>query len=324
MPLELVDADTQVAGNHAHGRMAKQSPCGTWFYKPHVAGDARSAVEFAFYADVSREAKLDDDDDDDDAVPRERVDDAVPTPKTPDDANDAARALRAFVCARIPRCPASRASKTRGRNETFGTSDGFGDGLDADGYLRLKNLTFGYARPCVIDLKIGVRTWDGKHSAEYLEKRAKSEAGTTHETLGFKVCGAQTYDASGALQRLSRDECKRIRMSEALTKETLENFVRDPATGERNAWFWPALLKQLLSEPLRALSYRLVGTSLLVVYESGSLAPSEIAGAVCVPESKLEARYIDFCHAVRKCDGEDVDHNFEGGLKLFQRFVDSM
>ena len=66
MPLELVDADTQVAGNHAHGRMAKQSPCGTWFYKPHVAGDARSAVEFAFYADVSREAKLDDDDDDDD------------------------------------------------------------------------------------------------------------------------------------------------------------------------------------------------------------------------------------------------------------------
>jgi 1D-myo-inositol-tetrakisphosphate 5-kinase/inositol-polyphosphate multikinase len=324
MPLELVDADTQVAGNHAHGRMAKQSPCGTWFYKPHVAGDARSAVEFAFYADVSREAKLDDDDDDDDAVPRERVDDAVPTPKTPDDANDAARALRAFVCARIPRCPASRASKTRGRNETFGTSDGFGDGLDVDGYLRLKNLTFGYARPCVIDLKIGVRTWDGKHSAEYLEKRAKSEAGTTHETLGFKVCGAQTYDASGALQRLSRDECKRIRMSEALTKETLENFVRDPATGERNAWFWPALLKQLLSEPLRALSYRLVGTSLLVVYESGRLAPSEIAGAVCVPESKLEARYIDFCHAVRKCDGEDVDNNFEGGLKLFQRFVESM
>ena len=72
MPLELVDADTQVAGNHAHGRMAKQSPCGTWFYKPHVAGDARSAVEFAFYADVSREAKLDDDDDDDAGAARAR------------------------------------------------------------------------------------------------------------------------------------------------------------------------------------------------------------------------------------------------------------
>jgi hypothetical protein len=27
---------------------------------------------------------------------------------------------------------------------------------------------------------------------------------------------------------------------------------------------------------------------------------------------------------VRKCDGEDVDNNFEGGLKLFQRFVESM
>ena len=56
---ELVDAATQVAGNHAHGRMAKQSKCGAWFYKPHV-GDARSETELTFYAEVHRSARLSD------------------------------------------------------------------------------------------------------------------------------------------------------------------------------------------------------------------------------------------------------------------------
>lgn len=53
------------------------------------------------------------------------------------------------------------------------------------------------------------------------------------------------------------------------------------------------------------------------MYESGSLVLLEIVGVVCVLELKLEVRYIDFCYVVRKCDGEDVDYNFEGGLKLF-------
>jgi 1D-myo-inositol-tetrakisphosphate 5-kinase/inositol-polyphosphate multikinase len=119
-------------------------------------------------------------------------------------------------------------------------------------------------------------------------------------------------------------------MSDDLTKETLLEFVRDPVTGEANTWFWPALISQLLAEPLRELPYRLVGTSLLVVYESGKLKRSGVApcqdewNGFCAKETKLEARYIDFCHAVLKPADQQVDENFEGGLKLFQRFVDSL
>ena len=69
---ELVDAATQVAGNHAHGRMAKQSKCGAWFYKPHV-GDARSETELTFYAEVHRSARLSDSANAEEAVEVEEV-----------------------------------------------------------------------------------------------------------------------------------------------------------------------------------------------------------------------------------------------------------
>ena len=310
MGVELVDAATQVAGNHAHGRLAIVSADDAWFYKPQELGDARALVEEEFYAHHHRHLSAGQPD-------AGAMRSAASSPsssasssswtlahgdRTHDGATSAAFA--AFIRARLPFCPPRGDPK-----------------LDASGYLRLGNIARGYDKPCVIDLKIGMRTWDAAHDAAYAEKRAKSEAGTTHETLGFKICGAQMYNAKGETRRLSRDECKAIRMSEKLTREALDDFVRDPITGEPNSWFWPALLKKLRSEPLRELAYRLVGTSLLVVYESGKLAPSAIDGEVCASEAKLEARYIDFCHAVRKLNNDDVDENFEEGLERFDTFV---
>jgi len=294
MSIALVDASTQVAGRHAHGRLAKVSMCDEWFYKPHERGDGREVREMEFYATTTATTTT--------ASAVETGDGELSESNKAKD-----EAYASFVSARFAPCPTARDEE-----------------LDHAGYLRLGNIARGYAKPCVIDVKIGMRTWDHEHDEAYAEKRAKSEAGTTHESLGFKICGAQTYDASGAARKLSREECKAIRMSESKTRQTLEDFVRDPLTGEDNAWFWPALLKKLRSEPLRRLKYRLVGTSLLVVYESGKLAPSSIVGEVCAREARLEARYIDFCHAVRKKDENGVDENFEEGLERFDKFVSTL
>ena len=316
--MKLVDASTQVAGNHSHGLRAKQSACGTWFYKPEVRDDERGCTERAFYdahveEAIACEAAIASTSY---AERANAVEDSAEecghacamVKSTRETSEETLMALRMFYARRVPRCPAANAA------------------LDVNGYLRLENLTMGYERPCVIDLKIGMRTWDRKHAREYAEKRAKSDEGTTHGTLGFKLCGAQMFTADGRLIRLSRAQCKAIRTNETLTRELLEDFVRDPVTGKVHKWFWPALLRQLLSEPLWALRHRLVGSSLLVIYESGKLSPSTrgLEEAICVPESKLEARYIDFCHAVPKESADEVDENFEGGLRLFQRFVETM
>lgn len=315
--MQLVEASTQVAGNHSHGLRAKQSACGTWFYKPEVRDDERGSTERAFYGVIVEDAiaceaanastsyaertiAVDDS--------AEEYGHASTMVKSTREASEETLAMRMFYARRVPRCPAANAL------------------LDVEGYLRLENLTKGYERPCVIDLKIGTQTWDRMHAGEYAEKRANSDKGTTHGTLGFKLCGAQMFTADGTLIRLSREQCKAIRTDEARTRKLLEDFVRDPVTGNAHLWFWPALLRQLLSEPLRALRYRLVGSSLLVIYESGKLAPSTsgLEEDICIPESKLEARYIDFCHAVPKESADEVDENFEGGLRLFQRFVETM
>lgn len=330
--LRLVDADTQVAGNHAHGLKAKQSACGRWFYKPHVRGDARAVRELEFYAHMRRLAtgrdsySSGDGDSDEDTrastISYRRVEELSAV-------DERAMRIRRFVETRLPVCPSTRRFVCVGDGveveemETETAIEGHPNKTPSVGYLRLRNITYGYERPCVIDLKIGIRTWDVEHSVEYAEKRAKSELGTTHERLGFKLCGAQTYDAEGSVKRLSREECKSIRTSETLTRETLREFVRDPVTGETNDWFWPALVRQLRSESIRDLEHRLVGSSLLVVYESGKLAQSDVLGEVCVAEANLEARYIDFCHAVPKSGDEDTDENFEVGMQKFEAFVAS-
>jgi 1D-myo-inositol-tetrakisphosphate 5-kinase/inositol-polyphosphate multikinase len=332
--VRLVDADTQVAGNHAHGLKAKQSACGRWFYKPHVRGDARAVRELEFYAHMrrlatSRDSYSSGDGDSDEDTRASTI--SYRGVEELSAMDERTMRIRSFVETRLPACPSTRRFVCVGDGveveeaETETAIEGLPKETPSVGYLRLRNITYGYERPCVIDLKIGIRTWDVEHSVEYAEKRTKSELGTTHERLGFKLCGAQTYDAEGNVKRLSREECKSIRTSETLTRETLREFVRDPVTGETNDWFWPALVRQLRAESIRDLEHRLVGSSLLIVYESGKLAQSDVLGEVCVAEAKLEARYIDFCHAVPKSgkDGEEVDENFEIGMQKFEAFVAS-
>ena len=65
-----------------------------------------------------------------------------------------------------------------------------------------------YERPCVIDLKIGVRTWDALHSTTYAEKRTKSEKGDAPGVWVLK-CRAQTCGGRGALKRLMRRSVNR-------------------------------------------------------------------------------------------------------------------
>jgi 1D-myo-inositol-tetrakisphosphate 5-kinase/inositol-polyphosphate multikinase len=187
----LVDADTQVAGNHAHGLKAKQSACGRWFYKPHVRGDARAVRELEFYAHMRRLAtgrdsySSGDGDSDEDTrastISYRRVEELSA-------ADERSMRIRRFVETRLPACPSTRRFVCVGdgveveetETETETAIEGHPNETPSVGYLRLRNITYGYERPCVIDLKIGIRTWDVEHSVEYAEKRAKSELGTTH------------------------------------------------------------------------------------------------------------------------------------------------
>ncbi|KAF2121539.1 inositol polyphosphate kinase-domain-containing protein [Lophiotrema nucula] len=60
-------------------------------------------------------------------------------------------------------------------------------------HIVLENITYGFKRPNVLDLKLGAQLWD---EAAKPEKRARLDevsAATTSGTLGFRIAGMRTY-----------------------------------------------------------------------------------------------------------------------------------
>ena len=65
-------------------------------------------------------------------------------------------------------------------------------------FLRLEDVTAGYSKPCVIDLKVGLRTWSKHgHDAAYIAKRIPHDERSGQADVGFKVCGMQTWERGG-------------------------------------------------------------------------------------------------------------------------------
>ena len=55
----------------------------------------------------------------------------------------------------------------------------------------------GYRRPCVIDLKVGLRTYSERgHDSAYVAKRSAHDKRSGQFEVGFKVCGMQTWERS--------------------------------------------------------------------------------------------------------------------------------
>ena len=62
-------------------------------------------------------------------------------------------------------------------------------------FIRLEDVTAGYSKPCVADLKIGLRTYSPVgHDSAYIAKRAAHDQRSGQADVGFKVCGMQTWE----------------------------------------------------------------------------------------------------------------------------------
>lgn len=74
-------------------------------------------------------------------------------------------------------------------------------------FLRLEDVTAGYSRPCVVDLKIGLRTFSRTgHDCAYIAKRSAHDTRSGQAEVGFKVCGMQTWEFAGRERGARRGE----------------------------------------------------------------------------------------------------------------------
>ncbi|UPX19063.1 uncharacterized protein EKO05_0009339 [Ascochyta rabiei] len=81
---------------------------------------------------------------------------------------------------------------------TFATADGaierlHGKKLSTDLHIVLENITHGFKKPNVLDLKLGAQLWDDNAKPEKRARLDKVSAETTSGSLGFRIAGMRTW-----------------------------------------------------------------------------------------------------------------------------------
>lgn len=143
-------------------------------------------------------------------------------------------------------------------------------------FLKLEDLTHGMRKPCIMDIKVGKRTWDPMASAEkqIVEEQKYSQC---KKALGVCLPGFQVYTSNGAneeiLLRYGKEYGKELNADGFRT--TIEQFLHCRETCQ-----WPVLLNQLLQQ-LHAIrdwfneqrTLHFYASSLLIAYDYENLQP---------------------------------------------------
>lgn len=149
------------------------------------------------------------------------------------------------------------------------------DGREVD-CMVLQDLTKGFKEPCIMDVKIGKRTWDPDATYEKMASEQQKYQDTKRD-FGFCIPGFQVYKLSnGKLRKYGKDYGKK------LNKETLidafRTFLNADSTISRS------LLVQLLVNLWQIQDWarhqhglRLYSSSLLLIYDAKRLRQTMVA-----------------------------------------------
>jgi len=83
--------------------------------------------------------------------------------------------------------------------------------------LLLEDVLSEFVRPCVLDLKVGVRTYRDDASPEKRRRAIEKAGQTTTASLGFRLCGMQVFD-QGSSQFLCRNKYYGRRLTDLTVK----------------------------------------------------------------------------------------------------------
>ncbi|GMH36539.1 hypothetical protein BSKO_04407 [Bryopsis sp. KO-2023] len=173
--------------------------------------------------------------------------------------------------------------------------------------LMLKDVGASYSKPCVIDIKIGYRTWYASADERYIARARAKDQATTQASLGFKICGWQVYKHSkGKICRASKSYCKT--MSEAQVDGAFLDFadnergIRSESVLGMTSGALPQLLdlrKWFQHQTL----FHFYSSSILIFYEGLATCPGDL---------NVRVSMVDFAHTF-PVEG-NWDDNFLGGL----------
>lgn len=188
----------------------------------------------------------------------------------------------------------------------------------------LQNLTFGYDKPNVCDIKLGTQLWDEDASAEKRQRMEKAAANTTSGSHGVRLTGWQVYDTeTGSFHSVPKTFGKTIKAEhldlgmrmvlacpeegDAQQAESIlagVSLSQDPSSHRLpnlpTEMVEPILrnhvLKDLesLHEIFSEVEVRMRGASLLLIYEGN---PTRLSQLIEQGKRLAQVRLIDFGHA---------------------------
>lgn len=104
--------------------------------------------------------------------------------------------------------------------------------IATDKAVVLENATYGYKRPNIMDVKLGVRLWADNAPLEKRQRFDKISAETTHGDLGFRIAGMRVYRGSENVQELDAEEyrkyCKdfgRVQVNAGNVADAFRRFI---------------------------------------------------------------------------------------------------
>jgi len=181
-------------------------------------------------------------------------------------------------------------------------------------YMKMEDVTKGYERPCIIDIKIGYQTWAPSETESHIAKCQRKDKATTTSKLGFKICGMQVFsNESDAYWRATKEWCKTLDV--ASVKESLAQFFGHPSgslTAE-NVCLGPSGIVPKIERLARWCEkqrlYQFYSASLLILYEGN---------AKTVGDLRIDLKLIDFAHAHK---ARARDDNFISGLVSLKKTI---
>eukprot|EP00697_Spironema_sp_BW2_P003612 gnl/Spiro4/14811_TR7985_c0_g1_i1.p1 gnl/Spiro4/14811_TR7985_c0_g1~~gnl/Spiro4/14811_TR7985_c0_g1_i1.p1 ORF type:complete len:328 (+),score=101.94 gnl/Spiro4/14811_TR7985_c0_g1_i1:46-984(+) len=201
--------------------------------------------------------------------------------------------------------------------------------FDGNRFLLIDDITAGYSKPCLVDLKIGTQTYDEALTGAARDERAAKDAKTTTTSCGYRICGMRVWDPVLA-SFVKFDRAWGAKLTQYnLRQGLLRFFLVSGPSGERTVrlppqktellsgseelnkivYYRPDAVREVCSEIARINEYmktqrrfRFYSASVLVVYEGDPSLPPRAA-----------ARLIDFAHVFPIKDG-GVDAGFLFGM----------
>lgn len=187
---------------------------------------------------------------------------------------------------------------------------------DDDVYIVMEDLTYGYDKPCMLDVKMGVCTVSPDANEEKRIKMGHNDETTTTKKLGQRLTGYRVWNVKDQdYEKIGKTVTKKISNEEDYLKSLKKFFHNGEKLRTDVVQHFLGLLDNVHKYMSQQSEFTFYSSSLLFVYD----------GSNNEPHGRL--KMIDFAHVfeIEEEDGRDEGYIFglEKMIEYFKKIADS-